>query len=47
MISVYGKLNTRKYTDKQGQVHYITEIVAQKIDQINQNNYFYYELDVH
>ena len=32
MVSVSGKLNTRKYTDKSGQERYITEVVAQKID---------------
>ncbi len=32
LIWVEGKLNTRKYTDKQGQDKYITEVVAQKIE---------------
>jgi len=32
MISVMGKLNARKYIDKQGQEKYITEIVAQKLE---------------
>jgi single-strand DNA-binding protein len=32
LISVVGKLNTRKYTDKQGQDRYITEVVAQKVE---------------
>jgi len=34
MITVSGKLNTRKYTDKQGQNRYITEVVAQKLEQV-------------
>lgn len=32
LVSVVGKLNTRKYTDKQGQDRYITEVVAQKVE---------------
>ena len=32
LVSVAGKLNTRKYTDKQGQTKYFTEVVAQKIE---------------
>ena len=35
MVAVSGKLNTRKYTDKQGQVRYITEVIAQKLEQVN------------
>lgn len=31
LVSVSGKLNTRKYTDKNGQDKYITEVVAQKV----------------
>jgi single-strand DNA-binding protein len=34
MVSVTGKLNTRKYTDKNGQEKYITEVVAQKMEQV-------------
>ncbi|NOQ27845.1 MAG: single-stranded DNA-binding protein [Bacteroidales bacterium] len=34
LISVSGKLNTRKYTDKNGQERYVTEVVAQKMEQI-------------
>ncbi|MFN8254362.1 MAG: single-stranded DNA-binding protein [Bacteroidales bacterium] len=34
MVSVIGKLNTRKYTDKNGQEKYITEVVAQKVEQV-------------
>ncbi len=34
MIAISGKLNTRKYTDKQGQDRYITEIIAQKLEQV-------------
>ncbi len=34
MIVVSGKLNTRMYTDKQGQNRYITEIIAQKLEQV-------------
>lgn len=33
-IAVTGKLNNRKYTDKEGKERYITEIVAQKIEQV-------------
>lgn len=32
MVSVSGKLNTRKYTDKGGQDRYITEVVALKVE---------------
>lgn len=32
LVSVVGKLNTRKYTDKQGQDRYITEVIAQKVE---------------
>jgi single-strand DNA-binding protein len=35
LVSVIGKLNTRKYTDKNGQEKYITEIVAQQITPVN------------
>jgi single-strand DNA-binding protein len=34
-VSVVGKLNNRKYTDKEGKDRFITEIVAQKIEQVN------------
>lgn len=34
LISIQGKLNNRKYTDKKGQDHYITEVVAYKIEQV-------------
>ncbi len=34
LISIQGKLNNRKYTDKNGQDQYITEVVAYKIEQI-------------
>jgi single-strand DNA-binding protein len=34
LVAVTGKLNTRKYTDKEGKDRYITEIVAQKVDQV-------------
>ena len=34
MVSLSGKLHTRKYTDKNGQDRYITEIVAQKLEQV-------------
>jgi len=34
MVSVTGKLNTRKYTDKGGQDKYITEVVAYKIESV-------------
>ncbi len=32
LISVTGKLNNRKYTDKNGNEKYITEVVAYKIE---------------
>jgi len=32
LISVSGKLNTRKYTDKSGNERYITEVVAYKLE---------------
>jgi single-strand DNA-binding protein len=32
LIAVTGKLNTRKYTDKEGKDRYITEVVAQKVE---------------
>ena len=32
LISVSGKLNTRKYNDKSGNERYITEVVAYKIE---------------
>lgn len=32
LISVSGKLNTRKYNDKSGQERFITEVVARKIE---------------
>jgi len=34
LVSVSGKLSTRKYTDKNGQDKYITEVVAQKIEPV-------------
>lgn len=33
-VNISGKLNNRKYTDKEGNVKYITEILAQKIEQV-------------
>ena len=32
MISVKGKLNNRKYTDKNGNEKYITEVIAHKLE---------------
>lgn len=32
LVSVTGKLNTRKYTDKKGDDKYITEVVAFKLE---------------
>jgi single-strand DNA-binding protein len=32
MVSLTGKLSTRKYTDKEGHDRYITEVVAQKVE---------------
>lgn len=37
MIAVSGKLTTRKYKDKEGKDRYITEIVAQTLEQISTN----------
>lgn len=37
LIAVIGKLNTRKYTDKNGQDRYITEVVAQNVENIALN----------
>ena len=34
LVSVSGKLNTRKYTDKNGQERYVTEVVANKIEKV-------------
>jgi single-strand DNA-binding protein len=34
VVSVTGKLSNRKYTDKNGHEKYITEIIAQKIEQV-------------
>ncbi|MBI9055209.1 MAG: single-stranded DNA-binding protein [Bacteroidales bacterium] len=34
LISVTGKLNTRKYNDKSGNEKYVTEVVAYKIELI-------------
>ena len=35
LISITGKLNARKYTDKEGNEKYITEVVAYKIGQVS------------
>ena len=35
LISVPGKLNIRKYTDKQGQNRYITEVIAQNLEEVH------------
>lgn len=37
MVAVSGKLNTRKYTDKEGKDRYITEVVAQSLEAIPAN----------
>jgi len=34
LVSVTGKLNTRKYKDKSGNEKFITEVVAFKIEQV-------------
>ena len=34
LVSVIGKLNTRNYSDKNGTTHYITEVVANKIEPV-------------
>jgi single-strand DNA-binding protein len=36
LISVTGKLNTRKYTDKNSQERYITEVVAYKMEPVKE-----------
>ena len=33
-VNVMGKLNNRKYTDKDGNDRYITEVLAHKVEQI-------------
>lgn len=38
LVRVEGKLNTRKYADKGGQDRYITEVVAQKVEQVKDDN---------
>ncbi|MFC2152124.1 single-stranded DNA-binding protein [Bacteroidota bacterium] len=35
LVAITGKLNTRKYTDKNNQERYITEVVAYKIEQVS------------
>ena len=32
MIGIEGRLQTRKYDDKEGRTHYITEIIVENID---------------
>ena len=34
LISIEGKLNNRKYTDKNDQERFVTEVVAYKIEQV-------------
>ena len=34
LVSVKGKLNSRKYTDKEGNEKYITEVVAFSLDRV-------------
>jgi len=34
LISITGKLNNRKYTDKSGNEKYVTEVVAYKIERV-------------
>lgn len=34
LVSVTGKLNTRTYMDKNALERYVTEVVAQKIEQV-------------
>lgn len=36
LISITGKLNNRKYTDKSGNEKYITEVVAYKLNLVEQ-----------
>ncbi len=36
-VNVNGKLSTRKYTDKNGQTRYITEVIAGKIEVAKEN----------
>jgi single-strand DNA-binding protein len=36
LVSVTGKLNTRRYTDKSGQEKFITEVVANKIEPVKE-----------
>lgn len=37
-LSVEGKLSSRKYTDKEGQIRTITEIIASKLELVQENN---------
>lgn len=32
LVSIAGKLHTRKYTDKQGQERFVTEVLAQRVE---------------
>ena len=34
LVSITGKLNSRKYTDKNGEDRYVTKVVAYKIEQV-------------
>ena len=36
LVAVNGKLNTRKYTDKDGKDRYITEVVAMKVEPVKE-----------
>lgn len=36
LVSISGKLNNRKYTDKNGNEKYITEVVAYKLNLVEQ-----------
>ena len=36
LVSITGKLNNRKYTDKNGNEKYITEVVAYKLNLVEQ-----------
>jgi len=37
MVSITGKLNIRKYSDKNGKERYITEVIARKLNPVKEN----------
>lgn len=39
LVSVVGEISNRKWTDKDGQDHYVTEIVAQRVQIVASKNH--------